>query len=342
MDAASTQVRPGAAASLPGQRHRLLLPDGSSCTLYLLGPLAFGGAEEPPLLLVHSINATASAFEMGPIAQRQSRRRAVIALDLPGFGSSEKTDRRYSPAQMRTAINAAIDWIGAQVSTRPIDLMALSLGCEFAAESALRKPARVRTLTLISPTGMEGRRVGERYEDGRTREQAWLRGLLRENRLGSQLYRLLTTQTSMRWFLSRAWGTTDFSPALLEHGRMCAALPGARYAPLDFVSGALFTRGVIERYRALQMPLWVVHGNQGSFTDFEACPTHTDIRAGLAACPVERTVIDGGSMPHFESLDAFDAAYQHFLSDLQGRFTRQPPPPPLGRTGQTSLEAVGA
>ena len=35
-----------------------------------------------PLLLIHSVNATASAVEMLPIFERQARRRPVVAIDL--------------------------------------------------------------------------------------------------------------------------------------------------------------------------------------------------------------------------------------------------------------------
>lgn len=309
MPESTRHTAPPDAASLPGLRHRLLLPGGASVTLYPSGPSSLKHDETTPLLLVHSINATASAFEMGPVAQRQSKKRPVIALDLPGFGLSEKPAAHYTPRLMRDAVEAAIDWARTHVSAAPIDIMGLSLGCEFVAEAVLRRPARVRSVTLISPTGMEGKRRDERYEGGRTREQGWLRRLLRGTRLGPAMYRLLTARPVMRRFLARSWGTPKFDPGLLAHGHRCAALPGALYAPLDFVSGAMFTRGIIERYRALPVPVWVVHGNQGSFTDFDACPAQT----GRRATAVKRTAIDGGATPHFQSADAFDGAFEKFL-----------------------------
>jgi hypothetical protein len=140
-----------------------------------------------------------------------------------------------------------------------------------------------------------------------------LRRLLRETRLGLGLYQLLTTRPVMRRFLARSWGSDGFDQRLLVHGRVCADLPGAQRAPLDFVSGSLFTRGIVERYRALPVPVWVVHGNQGSFTDFDACPLPTGGRAGV----VGRTVIEGGAMPHFQSADAFDSAYETFVGGMR-------------------------
>jgi pimeloyl-ACP methyl ester carboxylesterase len=336
-----------AAASLPGERHELLIPGGLSTVLYQSAPIpgfAQAAADATPLLLVHSVNAAASAFEMEPLYVRQALRRPVFALDLPGFAAADKPDMLYTPVLMRDAIAAAMDWIAQHVTAMPIDIVALSLACEFATEAVLQqqKPPSVRSLALVSPSGMEGRRAEEKYEAGRTRQSKLALKMLRSTAFGRRLYRLLTTRASMRWFLSRTWGTKHFDRRLLEHSRACAALPGAEHLPLQFVCGGLFTRGIIERYRALPIPVWVAHGHRGSFTDFRACPVRTGVGTTAASQPVERTVFDAGAMPHFELPDAFDKAYQRFLlgtvqtavSPAQGRQVG-------GRTmGQPSVVAV--
>ncbi len=271
--------------------------------------------QDVPLLVVHSINAAPSAFEWEPFVLRQARRRRVVALDLPGFGQSDKPDRPYSPAQMAAAISAAIEWIDAP----EVDIAALSLGCEFATQAVLAGPRRIRSLALVSPSGMEGRRVGEKYADSDTREVSWMRRLLRSGRsqgLGRMVYRMLTLPAVMHFFMARSWGTRRYDPRLLTHARRCAQLAGAQHAPLDFVAGALFTKGIVERYRALPVPVWVAHGRRGSFTDFGACPDRTGSAAAGNTFRLQREVFDGGSMPHFEMADAFDAAYLRFLAGL--------------------------
>jgi pimeloyl-ACP methyl ester carboxylesterase len=224
---------------------------------------------------------------------------------------------------MQQAVVTVIDALRAGGASQ-VDLLALSLGCEFAAEAVLQRPGAVRTLALVSPTGMERRRTAERL-DGGTREVAWLHALLRRTPVGGWLYRLLTRPGSVRWFLARTWGRGEADARLLAHALRCAAQPGARFAPLDFVAGALFTRGVIERYRALPVPLWVAHGNRGSFTDFGACPLRTGSDAGPSQS-VERTVFDTGAMPHCERPDSFQAAYQRFLQQHALRAALSPRP----------------
>ena len=309
----------GTVASLPWPSTAIVV-DGLRVVLYDTGAHPAGMAatrqfQDVPLLVVHSVNAAPSAFEWEPFLMRQARRRRVVALDLPGFGQSDKPDLPYSPAQMAQAISAAIDWMAAP----EVDVAALSLGCEFATQAVLAAPRRVRSLALVSPTGMEGRRVGEKFEDGDTRELPWLRRLLRGGRssgLGRALYRGLTSPAVMRLFLARSWGTRRYDPRLLAHARRCAQQPGAHHAALDFLAGALFTVGIVERYRAIPVPVWVAHGRRGSFTDFGACPERTGSAAAGNTFRLQREVFDGGSMPHFEMADAFDAAYLRFLSGL--------------------------
>lgn len=300
---------------LSAPRRGLTLPGFGRMALYSSGEAPSGAnADATPLLLVHSVNATASALEMSPAFERQKLRRPVIALELPGFAASAHPDTRYTPALMRDAIGAAIEWTRRHVADAPVDVMALSLACEFATLAALQRPSDVRTMTLISPTGMESRRASEPYEPGRSREMKWLRRVLRNGAVGASIYTLLTTHLSMRWFLSRSWGTSNFDPHLLEYGRLCAQQADARHAPMDFVSGALFTPGIIELYRRLPMPVWVAHGKRGSFTDFGACPQRAGGAAAGSSMPVTLTRFESGSMPHYQQPDLFDTAYERFLA----------------------------
>ena len=80
-----------------------LSTSGGRVTLY--------GSQEgkgTPLLLIHSINAAASAYEMRPLFQYFIGLRPVYAIDLPGYGLSERRDQTYTPRMMVDAIHAAL------------------------------------------------------------------------------------------------------------------------------------------------------------------------------------------------------------------------------------------
>jgi len=61
-----------------------------------------------PLLLIHSVNAAASAAEVRPLHDYFVRSRRVYSVDLPGFGLSQRSDRRYTPQMMTAALHAVV------------------------------------------------------------------------------------------------------------------------------------------------------------------------------------------------------------------------------------------
>src|SRR4051794_15590910 len=155
----------------------------------------------PPLVLIHSINAAGCAFEMRPIFQAYRGLRDVYALDLPGFGFSERANRVYSYDLYKQAILDLVTRIG-----RPVDVIALSLSCEFAAQAALERPDLFRSLTLISPSGFNFR------DDKRASQAAsqsglsdWLYRLFSFPLWAQSFYDLLATRTSIHYFLQMSF-----------------------------------------------------------------------------------------------------------------------------------------
>jgi pimeloyl-ACP methyl ester carboxylesterase len=97
--------------------------------------------EGVPLVLIHSVNAAASSYEMRPLFEHYRGRRPVYALDLPGFGKSERGRREYTPEVYGRAL---IDFVETKTASRPADVVALSLSCEFAARAAVARPELFR------------------------------------------------------------------------------------------------------------------------------------------------------------------------------------------------------
>ena len=62
--------------------------------------------EGAPLLLIHSVNAAASAYEMRPIHERMKATRRVYTVDLPGYGFSDRSERTYDIACSPTPFSA--------------------------------------------------------------------------------------------------------------------------------------------------------------------------------------------------------------------------------------------
>jgi pimeloyl-ACP methyl ester carboxylesterase len=131
------------------------------------------GAGLPPLLLVHSMNAAGSVAEMAPLFQHYRRDRTVYALDLPGFGFSDRSERTYSPRLMTDALLAVFAHMRDIHGVPAVDVVGLSLSSEFVARAQSERPDWVRRVALISPTGFS--RSKRRYgPPGATLSVPWL------------------------------------------------------------------------------------------------------------------------------------------------------------------------
>jgi len=264
-----------------------------------------------PLVLLHSINAAASAYELRPLFAAYRGRRPIYAPDLPGFGFSERGDRTYSPALYVAAIT---DLLRTQVrEAGPVDLVALSLGSEFTARVALETPELVRSLTLISPSGLRARGgslgVSQRAARDR-RSDGFLRAF--SFPLWSQgFYDLLTTSASIRYYLRKSFvGVPD--PGLVAYGYATSHQPGARHAPLHFISGKLFAPDIrVTVYERLAQPTLVIYDRDG-FVSFDALPALLTRRPNWQA---ERIVPTLG-LPQFEETARTVAALDRFWAVL--------------------------
>lgn len=261
----------------------------------------------PPLVLVHSINAAASAAEMRPLFERYRATRTVFAPDLPGFGYSARSDRRYDPRLMTDALHALAEQVRRRSGTVPIDALAASLGCEFLARAAVEQPATWGHLALVSPTGLNGTRP-RRGPPGSTRAMPWLHAVLSARPWAEALYRSLTRPAVIRYFLQRTWGGKSVDETLWAYDVLTARQPGARFAPLHFLSGSLFSQDIHRIYETLTQPVWMSHGVRGDFTDFSGKSLVHD-RGNWRT-----TVFQTGALPYFEASAAFFREFDAFLA----------------------------
>ncbi len=285
---------------------RRTLRDAASGELTYYADVAAPGR---PLVLLHSVNAAASAYEMRPLFERYRAERPVYALDLPGFGFSERTDRAYSPRLYADAVLALLRDVA---SAGGADVVALSLGCEFAARAALEQPELVRSLALISPSGLGGERGsadprparGDGAGDGPNR-------LVASPLLAQAFYDLLATRPSIHYFLARSFvGPVD--RGLAEYAYATSHRPGARHAPLTFIRGRLFSPDIRPAvYERLTQPVLVLY-DQDSYVDFDALPGVLQRRPNWRT---ERIVPTKG-LPHFERPEATTQALDRFWGSI--------------------------
>lgn len=114
--------------------------------------LCESGANDLPIVMVHGL-AMSSRY-MIPTARELARDFRVYALDLPGFGESEKTETALSLPELTGVLRAWLETFG----IRRALLLGNSMGCQIIANlviSELSKPPEQRTTAgavLIGPT----------------------------------------------------------------------------------------------------------------------------------------------------------------------------------------------
>ena len=105
--------------------------------------------EGSPLLLINGIGAPAEMWS--PLAERLTGRE-LVAVDLPGVGSSPPS---HWPLRMRGLAELVADLLG-ELGHDRIDVLGYSFGGSVAQELAWRAPDRVRRLVLCASTAGVG------------------------------------------------------------------------------------------------------------------------------------------------------------------------------------------
>ncbi|MFP4162014.1 MAG: alpha/beta fold hydrolase, partial [Ectothiorhodospira sp.] len=277
------------------------------------GPLCYyhdaprGKPQSPiPLLLIHSVNAAGSAYEVKPVYDHYTPQRPVYALELPGFGGSDRSDRDYTPRLMTDAVHAMVEEIHRHHGDGPIDALALSLGSEFLARAARENPEAFRTLALVSPTGFSGTRRLDGTEES-TRGMPWLHALLARGPWNRALFNALTRRGVIRHFLNKAFGSRSIDLGLLEYSVATTRQPGAQHAPYHCLAGNLFSRDITTVYESLPMPVFMCHGERGDFVDFRG----KNAIEGKDNWQVHE--MPTGALPYFERPEGFMDLYDAFL-----------------------------
>jgi pimeloyl-ACP methyl ester carboxylesterase len=304
--------------ALLADRHEIATADAGTISYY-----ADTSAGGPPVVLLHGIHAAASAYEVRPLFEALRKHRSVYALDLPGFGFSERSRRDYTTETYVHAVGHLLR----NVSIRePADVIALSLSCEYAAKVAVEMPELVRSLVLISPTGFAKDDETGRLERFARRKKAALPSALSDSVPSRLFYELLVSKLSLRYFLRRSF-ESGVDRGLLDYAFDTSHQPGAWRAPLAFVLGRLFPSGSARNiYAHVRAPALVLY-DQDAYTSFGALGGFEDEHNNFSSRRISHT----RGLPQFEAPQQTLDALQRFYEGFDMRKAVQPIPIHGGR-----------
>ena len=209
----------------------------------------------PPLLFVHGIGAGASSFMWRRNFDELARDFRVYALDLLGFGLSDKPPT--APYSADLSVELIADFIHEVAADRPAYVVASSLGAAFAVRVADERPELVRALILISPTGAHHLRA----RPGMT--GAAFYGLLHSPVLGTSFYNAMASERSIRDYARKQlfYDKRFVTERLVAHYYAASHQPGAQHAIAAFLSGYLNT-DTREAFARLRQPVTLIWGKQ--------------------------------------------------------------------------------
>jgi pimeloyl-ACP methyl ester carboxylesterase len=215
----------------------------------------------PPLLFVHGIGAGASSFMWRKNFDALARYFPVYALDLLGFGFSDKPGA--APYSADLYVELITDFVR-EVTNYPVNVIASSLGAAYAVRVADEHPELIRKLILNAPAGADG----FRHKPGVA--GAAFYGLLQSPVLGTSFYNVMASERSIRDYGRKTvfYDHRRVTDRLVAHLYATSHQAGAQHAIAAFVSGYLNT-DMRPAFARLTQPSILVWGKQDLTTPLE-------------------------------------------------------------------------
>jgi pimeloyl-ACP methyl ester carboxylesterase len=250
--------------------------------------------EGRPVLFVHGLGH--DMWDWAPVFERRPEGSRYRALDLPGFGLSDKPAREYPLDLMVDAVLAAARDLG----SAPL-CVGSSLGGHIAMLAALRRPEAFAGLLLVSTGGLEKYPMPARALARTYYSYAAIRARAERDILGN----------SRRIFAGDHAAREELAARKLCIHRSTERAAFAR--PFASVVADVLQRPVAERVAELSPVTRLLHGEKDVVVPLESVKKAAD-RFSLSL-----TVLDGiGHLPMVESPDAFHDHLVSFVDELFG------------------------
>jgi pimeloyl-ACP methyl ester carboxylesterase len=216
---------------------------------------------EPPLVFIHGVGAGASSFMWRKNFDDLAQDFHVYALDLLGFGFSDKPSTASYSADLY--VELITDFIR-EVAGYPANVVASSLGAAYVIRVADEHPDLINAMILNGPTGSDSlnRRPGM--------AGAAFYGLLQSPVLGTSFYNVMASERSIRDYArdNLFYDHRRVTDRLVANLYATSHQTGAQHAIAAFMSGYLNT-DTRSPFSRLTQPTVLVWGKQDNTTPVE-------------------------------------------------------------------------
>lgn len=244
------------------------------------------GSGSDKVILIHGLGGSIDSWRnnIGEL----SKQFRVFALDLPGFGYSDKPAKNYTIRFFRDFMATFIENLGLGTAS----IVGSSLGGQIAAELAIGRPELVRRLVLTSPPGA-----------------------LPRSYKGSPALKRYTRITKARSLEQArdALFSVDNMPVDEEYARSVfqrLSLPGAREAFVSSLKASASAERLNKRLTRIRCPTLVIWGKQDTMIPVKFAGPFI----GMENCRV--VMLEGCShRPHAEKAKIFNRIVTDFLKE---------------------------
>lgn len=256
----------------------------------------------PAVVLLHGFASSLVVWD--DVIKALAPTHRVIALDLKGFGWTDRPEGDYSPPAQARIVKALLDARGIKTAA----VVGHSWGSGVALALALAEPARITRLVLYSAWA---------YEDQLPTFVIWSRAAF----VGEALFRLFYTERPEDWIVRAYHDKRYINHELVQAVSGAMRRPGARAAGLAVVRGQRYA-ALEQRYGSIQQPTLILWGleDRVSLVGFGKRLAAQMPNAELIVFP------DTGHFPMIESKQQSTAALVTFLDG--GSIEAAPAPPP--------------
>ena len=205
--------------------------------------------EGPAVVLIHGFASSMDAWNT--VIEPLSQHRRVIALDLKGFGYSDRAPGDYSPAAQARIVNALMEHVGAQT----FEVVAHSWGASVALKLALQEPEKVDKLALYD--------AWVYYEQLPTFFQ-WARAPF----LGDMMFALWYRERPQDKIAGAFYDPRFVTQELVDTVEADLSIPGVTAAALEAVRGQTYEDWQ-HQYKTIEQPTLLLWGENDAVTRLE-------------------------------------------------------------------------
>ncbi len=278
---------------LKGEERRYPWKDGD--IFYLVK----GNRESKPLLLIHGFGPGASSYEWRKNVDALAEHFRVYALDLLGYGLSDRPAIDYTAETYADLIS---DFLR-EVIGKPAVVVAHGDTCAYVVADAYRRPQLFERLVLVAPSPLMLQETSTGPLNGLQKT------LLRLPIVGQFAYNLLTTRRAIQNYydIQGYHNPGLITDELVEYIFSSAHQSNARFAAASALTGNL-TLDAHEPLARVQMPVVIVLGREGVPTPSEASAAFKRVNGRIET----RTLDNASQQLQDEQAAKFNALVREF------------------------------